>query len=204
VTKCAAAPASCAMEILRPISARAATLGGRTRGRDVNCLHREITASWGGPYTEEEHVGHRPIKPREGDPTVAGGRQLFDSATSFDYDRAARLTLRSSARMQGSRRRDIAKWMIPARWSKAWVGARTSCTAPSGGDCPDGAVARYGNIQDLDECSLPLTAVGSSSASSPTSAPEVTRDGLQLVELAPGVTLEEGQGKTDPDFGFAR
>ena len=62
-------------------------------------------------------------------------------------------------------------------------------------------VARDGTYKIVDECSLPLTGRAViERIITDLAVIDVTRGGLELVELAPGVTLEEVRAKTGPDF----
>ena len=60
-------------------------------------------------------------------------------------------------------------------------------------------VAKDGSHKIVDECYLPYTGRGVVSGSSPTCASSTSpTEGLRLVELAPGVTVDEVREKTEP------
>ena len=124
--------------------------------------------------------------------TLLPGASVFDSATSFAMIRGGHIQLTVLGAMEVSEKGDIANWKIPGRMVKGMGGAMDLVASAENIIVAMMHTNKKGASKLLKSCSLPITGLACiKKVVTNLAVLDITERGFELIERAPGVSVEE-------------
>ena len=159
-----------------------------------------------GPFPYEDEVDADLINAGKQTITEIAESSYFSSADSFAMIRGGHINLSILGAMEVAENGDIANWMIPGKLVKGMGGAMDLVAGVKRVVVVMDHANKHGQSKVLKSCTLPLTGTGVvSRVITDLCVFDVKPDGsgLELIELAEGVTLEEVASKTEATYSIA-
>ncbi|MDQ0198915.1 3-oxoacid CoA-transferase subunit B [Neobacillus ginsengisoli] len=167
-------------------------------------LHSENGILGVGPTPDQAHIDKELVNAGKLPVTVMEGSAFFDSASSFAMIRGGHVTVSILGVLQIDAKGRIANWAVPGKSVLGVGGAMDLLEGSKKIIVTTMHTTNEGESKIVKELTYPITSERIVDLIITDLAVfSVKRDGLHLIELAPGISLKEVQQKTEAPFHIA-